>query len=174
MVMKEQRRTEGLRNFSGITQSLVKGIMGKNAAVAFDLHLFWGQIVGDDLAVCSMPEKIDFKKNERQNGVLCIAVQNGAFALEIKHKEKIILQKVNAYFGYNAVSSMKIRQDYSIVMRESAKINEKTEKKMLVTKEEQTYIDAMSEELESESLKEKISSLGKMVFSENRCKDNEF
>lgn len=49
--------------------------------------------------------KIGFRGKERQNGVLQVAAVNGAFALELQHREKFVLEKVNAFFGYKAVSN---------------------------------------------------------------------
>ena len=66
----------------------------------------WPQIVGPLLADHSMPERLKFG---RDGGTLHITV-NGPFALEMQHLEPVIVDRINTYFGYRAVTRLSLHQ----------------------------------------------------------------
>ena len=96
---------------------------------------------------------------------------SGAFALEIQHREKFILEKINTYFGYNAVSQLKIIQNSGLDIESLTSIHQPPEKKTLVTGEEENYINSLAEEVSSPLLKEILVKLGKSVFSDNKSEN---
>ena len=162
------RTTFGLETFSSAVMPFLKKVLGKKGFVTADIMSFWSQIVGDEIAEYAFPLRIDFKKNERNNGTLVIAVASGAFALDIKHREKSVLDRVNSYFGYAAVSGLRVIQDSSFSERMLNKINQPPEKKKLVSKEEQNYITELTDDISSSGLRESLIRLGMNVFNKNQ------
>ena len=165
---EQKRRANGLNAFAYVAMPLLKKILGKRGTVVADLMTFWDKIVGEESARFTMPEKISFKKGERADGILYVAVANGAFALEFQHREKFIINKVNEFFGYSAVSGIKIRQSAGYVRTPIMKFNPIKRKKILVTEEEQNYIDELTEDVKNKTLKESLARLGKNVLADNR------
>lgn len=95
-------------------QALVKHALKKRGGLPeVEILLNWHAIVGDDLAKVSLPKKICYKKNSNNNrktgtkGTLHIAV-NGAMATEIDHQAALIIEKVNQYMGFEAVTSIRL------------------------------------------------------------------
>ena len=143
--------------------------------MAADVLAFWEQIAGEELAAFTFPEKIGFRGKERQNGVLQVAAVNGAFALELQHREKFVLEKVNAFFGYKAVSELRkpfsclpFFQSGGVSFRRGRQINQPEFKKILVSGEEQNYIEQLTGGLNDGDLKDSLIRLGKCVLSQNR------
>ncbi|MDR1694727.1 MAG: DUF721 domain-containing protein [Lactobacillaceae bacterium] len=171
--MNNGRKTKDLYSISNIITPFAKKILGKRGFVEVDIIINWDKIVGADLAKYTSPQKIDFKKNERGNGTLYIETISGAFALEVQHKEKIVIEKINAYFGYNAISKLRIIQNPNMA---EASIDEKEDenpKKTLVTRVEETYINEMVKDLDSSKLKDVLTKLGIEVASANKKKEND-
>lgn len=69
----------------------------------------WGEIVGAAHARVSAPETIRFPPGERCDGILQLVVEP-AHAPLISAILPEVIERVNRFFGYNAVAKVKIRQ----------------------------------------------------------------
>lgn len=69
----------------------------------------WAEIVGAKHAQVCAPESIRFPPGEKSGGILQLVVV-AAHAPLIAHVEPEIIDRVNRFFGYNAVSRIKLRQ----------------------------------------------------------------
>ncbi len=164
----QDNRICGISSISQAMLPLVKQVLGKKGFVEIDILSNWNSIAGEELAQFSFPQRIDFKRGERNNGTLCLSVPTGAFALEIQHREKFIIEKINTYFGYNAVSRLKIIQNNDLSIDDIKEINQSKPHKILVTAEEQNYINDLAEDLNNPALKEILIKLGQSVFDNNK------
>lgn len=165
-----QRTNFDLLALSKNISPLIKKILGKKGFMEVDIVTNWAKIVGEDLAQYSVPLKIDFKKNQRNNAILHLQVPSGAFALEIQHRENFILEKINAYFGYNAVSGVKIIQNSAMPLKQDYEPVE-TKKQNLLTDNEKNYIQQQTEDIKSQKLKEILIKLGHSIFNESHLKE---
>jgi len=78
----------------------------------------WREIVGARYAAVSSPESIRFPPGRKSQGVLTLIVE-GAHAPMLQHVAPAIIERVNRFFGYEAVERMSFRQ--GIVQAEKAK-----------------------------------------------------
>src|SRR5918995_2455952 len=69
----------------------------------------WAEIVGPRYAKVSSPESIRFPAGRRSGGVLTLLVQ-GAHAPLMQHLTPLIVERVNRFFGYEAVDRLVFRQ----------------------------------------------------------------
>jgi len=69
----------------------------------------WTEIVGPRHAKVCAPESIRFPPGEKNDGILQLVVVP-AHAPIIQHVVPEIIERVNRFFGYNAVARVKIRQ----------------------------------------------------------------
>ena len=69
----------------------------------------WPEIVGPQHARVCAPESIRFPPGERSEGILQLVV-TPAHAPLIQHVIPEIMDRVNRFFGYNAVAKVKLRQ----------------------------------------------------------------
>jgi hypothetical protein len=69
----------------------------------------WDEIVGARYAAVSAPEAIRFPMGKKADGTLELVVE-GAHATMMQHVIPEIMERVNRFFGYNAVAKIKIRQ----------------------------------------------------------------
>ena len=77
----------------------------------------WSAIAGADLAAFTAPEKLKWPRREQaqddggpQKGAMLILRVSGARALEVDHMRPRIIERINASFGYRAVSEIRIIQ----------------------------------------------------------------
>jgi len=69
----------------------------------------WREIVGERYAGVSAPESIRFPHGKRAGGTLTLVVE-GAYAPTMQHVAPVITERVNRFFGYEAVAKIAFRQ----------------------------------------------------------------
>ncbi len=69
----------------------------------------WSEIVGTRYARVSCPESIRFPAGRKSGGVLTLLVE-GAHAPLMQHSAPTIIDRVNRFFGYQAVARLVFRQ----------------------------------------------------------------
>jgi hypothetical protein len=89
------------------------------------LIMDWPAIAGKDLAAHTLPERLkwpprpevavaaeadDAEPQRGRRGATLVLRVDGARALEIDYQRQQILERVNAYFGYRAVSALRLVQ----------------------------------------------------------------
>lgn len=82
-------------------------VLGKRGLAFGSLITEWPSIVGQQLSLRTQPEKLSFPRGRREDATLHIRV-SGAIALELQHLEPQILERINGFFGYRAVSKLRM------------------------------------------------------------------
>src|SRR5688572_15042573 len=96
-------------------------IAGKIGGAAFKRFGFvqsavvsrWGEIVGERYAKVSSPESIRFPAGRKSGGVLTLLVV-GAHGPLLQHLSPLIIERVNRFFGHNAIDRVVFRQGKAI------------------------------------------------------------
>ncbi len=104
------RTYEGLDSLTREVQKLARPLLGQHGFSQVELISHWSEIIGLDLAQGVKPIKLTFPAKDRMNGTLHVRTAGGAFALLLEHQKGRIMEKVNTYFGYPAISNLKIEQ----------------------------------------------------------------
>lgn len=73
----------------------------------------WADIVGKKIANCSYPIKVVFTNQENLGGKLFLKVERGK-TMEIEFKCQEIIEKLNQFFGYQAITKINIVQNLEI------------------------------------------------------------
>jgi hypothetical protein len=86
----------------------------KQGFASVELVTRWREIVGAEIAEHSQPEKIQWPRGAQdagapEPGTLLLRVE-GPTALEIQHLSGVILERVNRFFGWQAVAGVRLRQ----------------------------------------------------------------
>lgn len=88
-------------------------VYARQGFAARELVTRWAEIAGADIARFSEPLKIQWPppvEGQPQEPATLVLRVEGPMALEIQHMSDIILQRVNRFFGWNAVSRLALRQ----------------------------------------------------------------
>jgi len=104
------RTYEGLSNLAREVQKLARPLLGQYGFSQVELITHWSDIMGQELAFGVKPVRLTFPAKDRLNGTLYVRTAGGAFALLLEHQKGRIMERVNTYFGYPAVSNLKIEQ----------------------------------------------------------------
>lgn len=107
MSKNSSQRTGHSTNLSRLIAQVVKPVMRKQGFYDIDIISDWAYIVGSQWADLSMPKKLSFNPKTKRSGTLHIQVVPGANVL-IQHIEPEIIDRINTYFGFEAVKKLKI------------------------------------------------------------------
>jgi hypothetical protein len=89
--------------------SLVSKAFVKRGFMMPELVLQWPEIAGGWLAEHTRPDKISFPAKKRTDGTLYLLVST-AMAPAVQCSHHLILDKVNSFFGFQAVVKLVIQQ----------------------------------------------------------------
>jgi hypothetical protein len=102
------RRGGGLRRLPDLLSSLLDPAARRRGLAEAKLLTEWPTIVGPGLAGRCQPIRLG-KSMDRAGGVLVLHVA-GTAALELQHSEVQVLERINGFFGYPAVSRLRLIQ----------------------------------------------------------------
>jgi hypothetical protein len=102
------------RPLADVLRKTLTDAFAKQGFASVELVTRWAEIVGPEIAAHSQPEKIQWPRTPQaraapEPGTLMLRVE-GPAALEVQHLSDVILQRVNQFFGWQAVGSMRLRQ----------------------------------------------------------------
>jgi hypothetical protein len=104
-----EERRGGMRAIGASLARITKPVLGKQGLGEAQLVQEWPAIIGEELARHCWPIKLSFPRGERRDGTLRLRVTSGV-ALEIQHREPVLLERINGYFGYRAVIRLALVQ----------------------------------------------------------------
>lgn len=90
--------------------AVTRPLIGKRGFVRGGLIAEWETIVGERLAASSLPERVSYPPKQSRGGTLHLRVATGSLAMELQHLEPKLIEKINGYFGYDAVARVRLVQ----------------------------------------------------------------
>jgi hypothetical protein len=117
------------RPLADVLRKTLTEAFAKQGFASVELVTRWPEIVGAEIAAHSQPEKIQWPRSPQgrtpqghtpqgrtpqvgtapEPGTLLLRVE-GPAALEVQHLSDVILERVNQFFGWRAVGSVRLRQ----------------------------------------------------------------
>jgi hypothetical protein len=102
------RRGGGLRRLPDLLTRVLDPAARRRGLAEAKLLTEWSTIVGPGLAARCHAIRLS-RRTDRFGGILLLHVA-GAAALELQHSEPQILERINGFFGYDAVSRLRLIQ----------------------------------------------------------------
>ncbi len=162
-----RRNYEGLNTLTYEIRQITKPILGKRGFAGVDVITYWEDIVGFDLSRGIRPEKLVFEKDSRINGTLYVKAAGGAFAMLLEHQKERVIQRVNVFFGYPAVSRIKVRQGALFLKTPSIEAT-----KPSLSPQKLKQLQERLKNIEDPNLKTVLFNIGKAI-QEKQPKENE-
>ncbi len=159
---------KGATQIAALANGLIDPLLAKRAGINTALLSSWDAIVGEDFADCTRPEKIAWPRREQSSdgsgyapGVLTIACE-GARALFLSHAQGELIQRINGFFGFHAISQIRI------VQKPVSQTFRRNRTPPPLKGEAARRLDAMMEGIESESLRRAVTRLGTAVLQKRK------
>lgn len=116
MSKEYSKRNSHALNLGRIISKVVKPVLKTRGFYDVDIISEWENIIGPEWAKQTCPHKLSFSAHSRRSGTLHLLVTPGASVL-IQHIQPMIVDRINTYFGFDAVSRLKIIHGYVPVTR---------------------------------------------------------
>ena len=146
------------RPLSDLLHRTLKDAFAKQGFASTELVTRWTEIAGPEIAAHSEPEKIQWPRPVEGQppapGTLVLRVE-GPAAIEIQHLSALVLERVNRFFGWQAVGGLRLRQ---------APLRRKTAKELPAVDPEATErVAATLSGIENDELRDALARLGAAI-----------
>ncbi len=100
---------KGFSRMSDAAKGLIRPALSKRGFAETRLIVEWDAVVGAANAALCRPIRLSYAAKEGIGGTLTLGVL-GVNALQIQHLEPQLIERVNAHYGYRAISRIRIAQ----------------------------------------------------------------
>jgi hypothetical protein len=159
-----ERRRGGVRAIAAEVPRIAGAVLGKRGFGEAQLVAQWPAIIGESLADGVSPEKLSFPRGERRDGTLHLRVAPG-LGLEVQHREPVLIERINAFFGYRAVARLALKQGPPATAPTPSPPRPRPLKA-----EERQSLDARLQTIEDGDLKAALRRLGEAVIGTPRAR----
>jgi hypothetical protein len=122
------------KSLQDLLPSVLGPVLAEHGVATSQLVTHWQDIVGQEFGALTRPLRLnwlrqaDGGKPDQKTGATLILLVESAFALDVQHAIPLILERINAFYGFQAVVKIKLRQG-------QVKINKAIKNQILNNKE---------------------------------------
>jgi hypothetical protein len=101
------------RPLSDLLSGTLTDVLKSQGFASAEILSRWGDIVGGEIAAVSEPLKINWPRvsgTENPEPATLVLRVEGPAALEVQHMSAVILERVNRFFGWQAIGRIALRQ----------------------------------------------------------------
>ncbi len=160
-----KRRWKNLKA-SRLTTALLSPALRRLGFVQTEIITRWPQIVGRDIADCVVPVKITFPRAARNGGTLLVRCES-AFAPKLQHRIPVIIDSVNNYYGYGAISLVQIQQGPMPKKRKHI-----SSKPLQPSRHVTRQVGSVVEKTKDDDLRQALQALGEQMGAKEESKKN--
>jgi hypothetical protein len=158
---RPKRKTRGFMRTGGILNKQIRKASEKRGFVETRLLTHWAEFVGDAIAKIAQPVKVNYGREGL--GATLTILTTGANAPMLQMQLPTLKERVNACYGYSAISSIKITQTSPVGFGDCQKTFERTKQAKTLSSQEITEIDSTVEDVSNQDLKDALARLGKSI-----------
>jgi hypothetical protein len=148
------------RNLAKIVDKVARQTVGKDWNLYAALLERWPEIVGNDYAQVTTPVKMTFphqpQEARQRGGTLIVRLPKG-LAMEFTYKSEQIKQRINSYFGYDAVAKIAFQPVYGAKPDISAPVPEADPAAL-------SHIKKTSQTIDNDELRIALEAFGEAVL----------
>ncbi len=167
----EQKRTYVPKKIGETLAKVNKNYSSKFGKIEFLILSKWPEIVGTFFADHSEPDKIsrisdDFNEFDEPiyKNFLHVRVSPAA-AVEFQHYRDTIIEKINSFFGYKAITDMRLQQNFT-PKKKLKSLNNLYQK--VISEEEKISIKNEIKVIKDKELEKSIVNLGVSIKNEDK------
>ena len=154
------------------TWPVMKKSFEKYGFSATDILINWRAIVGDDLSARAIPHRISWPRslssatrnhNGIKGGTLIVQAEDGPSAVEIQYLELEIVERINVFYGYSAITRIKVIQG-PLGFRHPERQN----KRKALSDEQTRHLDSLSQTTLEAPLSKALYRLGEQIYGKGK------
>jgi hypothetical protein len=160
-----KRRKKGFEMTSGLLQSRIRNATETRGFSEMRLLTHWSEIVGTQTAAMARPIKVTYAKGGF--GATLVLLTTGSFAPMLQAELPKIQNRVNAVYGYSAISRIHITQTAPTGFAEGRVQfeHEKKDKRLAPTPQVRAEASELAQGAQDESLRKALEKLASSFLS---------
>ena len=168
-----QNRRAGFRRTSALVEQRLRTVGDSRGFAVTRLLTHWNDIVGSSVAEICTPVKISFA--QKGFGATLVILTTGAQAQMLEMQLPQIREKVNACYGYNAISRIRITQTAPVGFLDGKAQFVKTVTPDVVKASPETLEKAIaiSSKINNEALRSALTAFGENIINHEKGLKNE-
>jgi len=159
---KQSKRALRMQALASSLTKATKHIFNKRGFENGAIIQNWRLIAGSSIADISQPERIVHQKGHSNNATLYLRIQNSALSTEIQHLQPQILDRINTYFGFKAITSLKL------IHRPITIIKTKNKPYPPINKQEKKCLDSELANIKDDDLRYALEKLGEAILKRSK------
>ena len=160
-----KRGRRGFISTGSVLNQQIRKATEKRGFVETRLLTHWDAFVGETIAKIAKPVKVGYARDGF--GATLTILSTGANAPMLQMQIPTILERVNACYGYSAISKIKITQTSPTGFGESQKAFKQPEPAKTLSPEAVQQVDTTVENVSNQNLKDALAQLGKNIKQKN-------
>lgn len=154
-----------VKHLSDLVSDVLSDVIARRSGMTLDLLAAWDDIVGEQYANVTLPEKILWPKSYSdddafQAGTLVVAC-DGSRVLFFQHESTQIIERLNLFFGFQAIAKLKLIQRPINRQRQKVSVAQK------LNREEAERLNSVLNKINDPELRKRLEKFGKGVISKN-------
>ena len=156
-----KRKSRGFVRTGGILSKQIRKASEKRGFVETRLLTHWAEFVGESIAKIAQPVKVNYPREGL--GATLTILSTGANAPMLQMQLPAIIERVNACYGYSAISRIKITQTAPTGFNENQKASENPKQAECLSPQAVKDVDMTVENVSNQDLKDALARLGKSI-----------
>ncbi len=162
----QHRRKRGFERASGLLSSRIRSVGETRGFAVAKLLTHWADIVGDETARSAHPVKVHYGRGGL--GATLTVLTTGAMAPILEMQKERIREKVNACYGYSAISTIRLTQTSATGFAEGQAAFKGKPDTPKITKETCARATDLSQGVQDEKLRQALEALGQNVLTRTK------
>lgn len=158
---KPKRKSRGFLRTGGILSTQIRKVSEKRGFVETRLLTHWAEFVGESVAKIARPVKVHYAREGL--GATLTILSTGANAPMLQMQIPQIIERVNACYGYSAISKIKITQTASIGFHEDQKAFKPVKQAKTLSSQAVKDVDTTVKNVSNQDLKDALARLGRSI-----------
>lgn len=169
MPPRRKSTTKGFKRTSSLLQGKIRAASETRGFAVTRLLTHWVEIMGEDIASVARP--VDIKYGRQGFGATLTVLTTGAQAVMLEMQKERMRERVNATYGYNAISRVRITQTSATGFSEgqaSFAHRPKAQAAAAPDPELQREAENVARPIEDAGLRAALEALGRNVLSKSK------
>ena len=155
------------KNAKSVTELLGKvlePVLARRTGMRLDLVRAWSELAGHEFAKTTRPEKIEWPRRRNEDdpfepATLIVACEPAA-ALFFQHEQSMVIDRVNLFFGFQAIKRIKIMQKPVLPIDGAGPVQPESK----LARHDEAKLSQLIADIDDPELKETLKKLGSGVL----------
>ena len=108
--MNKPRRSSA-RPLAELLNNCISAAFARQGFAAREIVTHWPEIVGQEIAAIAEPIRMQWPRNPEGAAPATLVLRvEGPAAIEVQHQSKLVIERVNRFFGWQAIDRLAFRQ----------------------------------------------------------------